>query len=127
MINLLANTADQIVYLTLDEGRQYYDTVFTDYLLILTREENSNTGDTLAQVVTIVSESTRATKIELTTVGLTQVGRYRYEVYGQNSDSNTDPTDASVVGQVEMGLCIFTDNTVYFETIDLTIPDDITS
>jgi hypothetical protein len=127
MINLIANTADQIVYLTLDEGRQYYATAFTDYLLILTREENSNTGDTLAQIPTIVSESARATKLLLTTVGLTQTGRYRYEVYGQNSDSNLDPTDASVVGQVEMGLCIFTDSTVYFEELDLTIPDDITS
>jgi hypothetical protein len=65
------------------------------------------------------------TKIRLTTVGLLDAGRYHYEVYGQNSDANTDPTDASVVGKVEEGLMILSNGTNYFDVSTPTIPVDV--
>jgi hypothetical protein len=127
MIYLQPNTAAQTLYLTLNEGRTYFTTAFTNYLLVLTREENSTTGFDLAQVVVVVYENTRTTKITVTTVGITSPGKYRYDVYGQNSANNTDPEDASVVGLVERGLCEIADLTVYFDSPNITIPNDVIS
>ena len=125
MIYLTTNTANQQVYLSLDEARQYYSTAFTNYLIILTHEENSTTGNDLAQVATIVSESVRVTHLTITTIGLTLAGRYRYEVYGQNSAINTNPTNAAVVGIVERGYAVLNDNTSWFDVPVNTIPNDI--
>lgn len=125
MIYLNTNTANQTVRLSLDEGRQYYATAFTDYLIVITHEENSTVGDELAQVATIVAENRRYTQLTITTATLTLAGRYRYEVYGQNSNSNTDPTDASVVGLIERGTAVLTDNTIYYDVADPSIQDDI--
>jgi magnesium-transporting ATPase (P-type) len=125
MIYLTTNTANQQVYLSLDEARQYYSTAFTHYLIILTHEENSTTGSDLAQVATIVNETVRVTQLTITTVGLTLAGRYRYEVYGQNSAVNTNPTNAAVVGIVERGYAVLNDNTNWFDVPVNTIPNDI--
>jgi len=125
MIYLNTNTANQQVYLSLDEARQYYSTAFTHYLIILTHEENSTTGNDLAQVATIVNETVRVTQLTITTVGLTLAGRYRYVVYGQNSSSNTNPTNAAVVGIVERGYAVLNDNTSWFDVPINTIPNDI--
>lgn len=125
MIYLATNTANQLLYLSLDEGRQYFSTAFTHYLMILTREENSTTGQDLAQVVDIVSENTRYTEIEITTVGLTFAGRYRYEVYGQNSASNTDPNNAAVVGLVQRGYAVLSDGQSDRVIPEITIPDSV--
>jgi hypothetical protein len=46
-------------------------------------------------------------------------------VYGQNSSSNINPTNASVVGLVEKGLMILQDGTIYFDVSTPTIPVDV--
>jgi hypothetical protein len=125
MVYLNTNTANQTLRLTLDEARQYFSTAFTHYLLILTHEENSTAGNELAQVAVIVNESQRITTLTVTTVGLTLPGRYRYDVYGQNSAVNTDPNDAVVVGLCERGLAQLTDGAIYYEIPNITIQDDI--
>lgn len=125
MIYLPVNTANQTIYLSLDEARQYYATAFTHYLIVLTHEENSTVGDSLAQVATIVNENVRITQLSVTTVGLTLAGRYRYEVYGQNSAVNINPTNAAVVGIVERGYVVLTDNTTWFDVPPSIIPNDI--
>lgn len=122
---LTTNQAGQIMRLALDESRQYFATAFTHYLLILTHEENSTTGTYLAQVPTIVNENQRITTLTVTTVGLTLAGRYRYEVYGQNSAVNTDPNDASVVGLCRIGWAVMSDATTYYDLPTITINDDI--
>jgi hypothetical protein len=122
MVYLNTNTANQYAWLSLDEGRQYFNVAFTNYLLILTYEM---TGEQLAQVVTVITENERVTKIRLTTVGLTDAGKYKYDVYGQNSNSNLDPTDASVVGLVERGSMILSNGTIYFDVSTPTIPVDV--
>jgi hypothetical protein len=119
---LNTNTANQNAWLSLDEGRQYFNVAFTDYLLILTYEM---TGEQLGQVVEVLTENERVTKIRLTTVGLTDAGKYKYDVYGQNSAVNLDPTDASVVGLVERGSMILQDGTIYFDVSSPTIPVDV--
>ncbi len=122
MVYLNTNTANQYAWLSLDEGRQYFNVAFTHYLLVMTFEM---TGEKLEQVVVVINENERVTKIRLTTVGLLDAGRYHYEVYGQNSDTNTDPTDASVVGKVEEGLMILSNGTNYFDVSTPTIPVDV--
>jgi hypothetical protein len=92
---------------------------------VLTHEENSTTGEELAQVATIVNENVRITQLSVTTVGLTLAGRYRYEVYGQNSAVNINPSNAAVVGIVERGYVVLTDNTTWFDVPPVTIPNDI--
>jgi hypothetical protein len=120
---LVTNTANQTLRLTLDEARQYYAETFTHYLLIITHEENSEGGNALAQVATIILENQRITTLQVTTVGLTLPGRYRYEVYGQNSSSNLIPTNASVVGLCEKGLIQLTNNTEYYDVPTINIPN----
>lgn len=122
---LTTNQAGQIMRLALDESRQYFASTFTHYLLILTHEENSTTGTDLAQVPTIVNENQRITTLTVTTVGLTLAGRYRYEVYGQNSAVNTNPNDASVVGLCRIGWAVMSDATTYYDLPNITINDDI--
>jgi magnesium-transporting ATPase (P-type) len=125
MIYLQVNNNNQFIYLSLDEARQYYATPYTHYLMVLTHEENSTTGEELAQVATIVNENVRITQLSVTTVGLTLAGRYRYEVYGQNSAVNINPSNAAVVGIVERGYVVLTDNTTWFDVPPVTIPNDI--
>jgi len=125
MVYLNTNTAAQTLRLSLDEARQYYSTAFTDYLLLIYHEENSNVGNSIAQVPPIVVENQRYTELTVTTIGLTLPGRYRYDVYGQNSNSNTDPNDASVVGICERGYLYLNDSGVYFDVPTITIQDDI--
>ena len=122
MVYLNTNTANQDAWLSLDEGRAYFNVAFTNYLLVLTYEM---TGEQLAQVVVVINENERVTKIRLTTVGLVDAGKYKYDVYGQNSDDNLDPTDASVVGLVERGSMILQDGTIYFDVSTPTIPVDV--
>ena len=122
MVYLNTNTANQYAWLSLDEGRAYFNVAFTHYLLVMTYEM---TGEQLAQVIEVINENERVTKIRLTTVGLVDAGRYHYEVYGQNSSSNTDPTNASVVGLVEKGLMILQDGTIFFDVSSPTIPVDV--
>jgi hypothetical protein len=125
MIRLLPDTADQTVVMTLDESRILLDESFTHYLLVITREENSVTGEDLAQVPTVLADNTRYTQLEVTTEGLTVAGQYRYVVYGQNSSSNLDPNDSSVVGELEIGWLELYTNDNYISQRNTTIPNDI--
>jgi len=125
MIYLISNTSSQTIYLSLDEARQYFATAYTHYLIVITREENSTTGEEIAQVAVIVNENARITQLTITTVGLTLAGRYRYEVYGQNSAVNIVPTNVAVVGLVERGYMVLTDNEIFYDVPVVTINNDV--
>jgi len=125
MIYLNTAQGNQTIYLSLDEGRQYFATAYTHYLLVLTHEENSTTGTQLAQVATIVSESVRVTQLTITTVGLSLAGRYRYVVYGQNSSSNINPANVAVVGVVERGYAVLNDAATFYDVPTNVITNDI--
>lgn len=120
MIYLQFNTASQTAYFTLDEGRSFYSTSFTHYLLVMVLDGVGveQSGTKLAQVLSVANENTRATEVVLTTVGLTNHGTYQYYVYGQNSSSNIDPLNVSVVGLVERGTLIIQNTTDSFEIIE---------
>lgn len=110
MLVLTPNQANQTARLTLNEGRSIVGE-YTHYLLVLSFDDTGVTTDNeLAQVVTVTDETARVTTFTCTTVGLEYEGKYYYKVYGQNSSSNTDPDNGSVVGLVEQGHAIITSN-----------------
>jgi hypothetical protein len=125
MIYLQTNQIQQTVFLSLDETRQYFATPFTHYLFILTHEENSTTGRKWPQVATIVNENVRITELSISTDRITLAGRYRYDVYGQNSANNINPNNASVVGLLKRGYAVLNDTTSWFDVPINTIPNDI--
>ncbi len=124
MITLQVNMNDQIVRLTLNEAVQFLP-AYTHYLLVLTHEENSTTGNTKYQIPSLLLENQRITEIEISTIGLLIAGRYRYEVYGQNSSSNLDPDNPAVVGLAERGWMLLVDDQAYYDLPDINLSDDI--
>ena len=132
MIYLLKNTAAQLLYLTLKEGELLLANTYTDYLLELTNEQ---TLEKLYAIPTQIAQNDRYTTIQIGTNANTPLAasllinypaRFSYIVYGQNSSSNLDPTNAVVEGVIEKGYLIVEDiTTPRFTEPNLTIDSDI--
>ena len=127
---LQTNTASQTLLLSLEEGALLLSS-FTDYLLVI---QNEITLEIFAVIPTLISTNERITELSISTnannavngsILITEGGRYNYIIYGQNSNSNLDPTDADVVGELKRGFFQFTTLTQYFDQPSLTIPNDI--
>jgi hypothetical protein len=129
MIHLLPNTAQQFAYFTPFEARKFLP-AFAQYLLIL---ESQATKATFACILNLVADNERYTKVGIGTneadpegssVLITESGLYTYKIYGQNSETNTDPEDAVVVGICEVGTCKISDQPAW--TIpNVSIPDNV--
>lgn len=132
MIYLLKNTAAQLLYLSLKEGELLLANTYTDYLLELTNEQ---TLEKLYAIPTQIAQNDRYTTIQIGTNANTPTAasllinypaRFSYIVYGQNSSTNLDPTDAVVEGVIQMGYLIVEDlTTPRFTEPNLTIDSDI--
>jgi hypothetical protein len=132
MIYLLKNTAAQLLYLSLKEGELLLANTYTDYLLELTNEQ---TLEKLYAIPTQIAQNDRYTTIQIGTNANTPTAasllinypaRFSYVVYGQNSSTNLDPTDAVVEGIIQMGYLIVEDlTTPRFTEPNLTIDSDI--
>ncbi len=130
MITLNPNSAsEQFIYLTLQEAKKDFDT-FTNYLVIFTNEASK---DSLYMIGNVATDNARYTKLSVFTnqplatsgrVLLTETGQYTYKVYGQNSASNLDPTNAAVVALIEEGTLTVPGETGY-SIPSITIPDNI--
>lgn len=127
---LQTNTASQTLLLSLEEGVLLLPS-FTDYLLVI---QNEITLEIFAVIPTLISSNERITELSVSTntddavngsILIVEGGRYNYVIYGQNSNSNLDPTDADVVGELKRGFIQFTTLTQYFDQPSLTIPNDI--
>jgi hypothetical protein len=133
MIYLLKNTAAQLLYLSLKEGELLLSNSYTHYLLELTNEQ---TLQKLYAIPTKIAENDRYTTIQIGTNANTPTAasllinypaRFSYIVYGQNSSTNLDPTNAAVEGVIEKGYLIVEDiTTPRFTEPNLTIDNDIT-
>ena len=129
MIHLNPNSADeQFIYLTLAEMKKDFD-AFTNYLIIL---ENMASTEQHAFVGDVEVDNARYTKISVYTnqplgsssrVLLTETGLYTYKAYGQNSSTNLNASDVSVVGLLEQGTLNVAGATGY-EIPDINIPDN---
>jgi hypothetical protein len=132
MIYLLKNTAAQLLYLTLKEGELLLANPYTNYLLELTNEQ---TLEKLYAIPIQIAQNDRYTTIQIGTNANTPLAasllinypaRFSYIVYGQNSSTNLDPTNAVVEGVIEMGYLIVEDiTTPRFTEPNLTIDNDI--
>jgi hypothetical protein len=127
---LQTNTASQTLLLSLEEGILLLPS-FTDYLLVI---QNEITLEIFAVIPTLISTNERITTLSISTnaddavngsILIVEGGRYNYIIYGQNSNSNLDPADADVVGELKRGFIQFTTLTQYFDQPSLTIPNDI--
>lgn len=130
MITLLPNSStEQFFYLTLQEAKKDFD-AFTNYLVEFRSLSSEEEFYFIADVVT---DNARYTKISINTdadqptaghILLTESGQYSYRVWGQNSTTNLDPTDATVVAMIERGTLTVTGETGY--TIpSIPIPDNV--
>jgi len=132
MIYLIKNTAAQLLYLTLKQGELLLSNTYTHYLLELTNEQ---TLQKLYAIPTKIAENDRYTTIQIGTNANTPTAasllinypaRFSYIVYGQNSSTNLDPTNAVVEGVIEKGYLIVEDiTTPRFTEPNLTIDNDI--
>ena len=132
MIYLLKNTAAQLLYLTLKEGELLLANPYTHYLLELTNEQ---TLEKLYAIPIQIAQNDRYTTIQIGTNANTPTAasllinypaRFSYVVYGQNSSTNLDPSDAVVEGVIQMGYLIVEDlTTPRFTEPNLTIDSDI--
>ena len=132
MIYLIKNTAAQLLYLTLKEGELLLANTYTHYLLELTNEQ---TLQKLYAIPLQIAQNDRYTTIQIGTNANTPLSasllinypaRFSYIVYGQNSSTNLDPTNAVVEGVIEKGYLIVEDiTTPRFTEPNLTIDNDI--
>lgn len=127
MIHLLPNSASNTVNVTPFEARKFLS-AFTYYLLELT---NQATQEKHYAVPVLTYDNERYTQLDLPTnsdtlnaVLITESGLYTYKIWGQNSPTNLDPADASVVGICEVGPCRVSDEPAW--TIPaVSIPDNV--
>lgn len=89
--------------------------------------------DTFAMVGNVDADNSRYTKLSVFTnqplgtagrVYLTQSGQYTYDVYGQNSSTNLNPTSGDVVALIEEGTLSVSGETGY-AIPSISIPDNI--
>jgi hypothetical protein len=130
MIHLNPNSSDeQFIYLTLQEAKKDFE-AFTHYLVIFTSMASQ---DTFAMVGNVDADNSRYTKLSVFTnqplgtagrVYLTQSGQYTYDVYGQNSSTNLNPTSGDVVALIEEGTLSVSGETGY-AIPSISIPDNI--
>ncbi len=130
MLRLLPNTADQEIFLTLFEKKKFLP-AFENYLMVITNEASR---EDWALIIDPTTDNNRYTKAIISTdnldptngeVLIEQTGQFWYFIYGQNSTTNLDPTDASVVGLVEKGVIQVITQESYYNVPDITIPDTI--
>lgn len=111
MLYLSPNTSGQTLYTTAYEGRQWLSEAFEQYLIVFYQ----NMGDTsYAFIGNVDSDNYRYTNFDIDTndddptngnilIPEEINGFFNYIIYGQNSTTNLDPLDSSVVGEVERG------------------------
>jgi len=128
MIHLQPNTSDNIVYLTLYEKKKDFAT-FTNYLFKLVHQTSF---EEYFFVATVNVDNERYTKITVSTdvadtnnILMVENGYMYYYVYGQNSEKNLDPTDASVIGEIEVGTVSVPSGDTYFTPNPAPINDKV--
>jgi hypothetical protein len=128
---LQTNTAFQTLLLSLKEGSLLFDTTYTDYLLMI---QNEITLETYYVIPTQISENDRVTTLAISTnddnptngsIYVTNGGRYNFIIYGQNSDTNLDPQNAVVVGEIKRGFIQMETLINYYDQPNIIIPSDI--
>lgn len=128
MINFTPNSQTTVVVQPF-QARKYLPS-FTHYLLEL---ESVATGAKYTLIFTPSIDNERYTKFVLYTnsnipvsgsVLITESGRYYYRIYGQNSSTNLNVNDSSVVGLCEVGYATATGEDAW-STPSINIPNNV--
>lgn len=128
---LQTNTASQTLLLSLKEGSLLFATTYSNYLVVI---QNEITLETFYVIPSTISENDRITTLAISTnnddptngsILVLNGGRYNFIVYGQNSDTNLDPTSADVVGEIKRGFIQFETLVNYYDQPNIVIPSDI--
>jgi hypothetical protein len=128
---LQTNTANQTLLFSLKEGSLLFDTTYTDYLLVI---QNEVTLELFYVIPIQISENDRVTTLSISTndddptngsILVVDGTRYNFIIYGQNSDTNLDPTNAVVVGEIKRGFIQMETLINYFDQPNIIIPSDI--
>ena len=128
---LQTNTAYQTLLLNLKSGSLLFATTYTNYLVVI---QNEITLETFYVIPSTISENDRITTLAISTnnddptngsILVVNGGRYNFVVYGQNSDTNLDPTSADVVGEIKRGFIQFETVVNYYNQPNIVIPSDI--
>jgi hypothetical protein len=131
MTYLQINTASQMAFLTLKEGHLLYSNPIAYYLLEIKHETSLKTKYC---ILNVLEENDRYTKVSIGTdvddalnsaILIEDIGRWSYIVYGQDNNTNLDPTDSSVIGIVEKGYIEIGSSAVYFKDPTLSLPEDV--
>lgn len=128
---LQTNTASQTLLLNLKSGSLLFATTYTNYLVVI---QNEITLENFYVIPSTISENDRITTLAISTnaddptngsILVLNGGRYNFIVYGQNSDTNLDPTSADVVGEIKRGFIQFEILVNYYDQPNIVIPSDI--
>lgn len=128
---LQTNTASQTLLLNLKSGSLLFATTYTNYLVVI---QNEITLETFYVIPSTISENDRITSLAISTndddstngsILVVNGGRYNFIVYGQNSDTNLDPTSGDVVGEIKRGFIQFETVVNYYNQPNIVIPSDI--
>lgn len=128
---LQTNTAFQTLLLNLKSGSLLFATTYTNYLVVI---QNEITLENFYVIPSTISENDRITTLAISTnaddptngsILVLNGGRYNFIVYGQNSDTNLDPTSADVVGEIKRGFIQFETLVNYYDQPNIIIPSDI--
>ena len=129
MIHLRPNSQSNRVVVNPYQARKYLST-FTTYLMVL---RNDATEEEIYLIPEVEEDNERYTRIGLPTnsdapldgsIRLDESGLYTFKIWGQNSTTNLDPTDATVVGICEVGACKVSD-TLPWTIPTISIPDNV--
>jgi hypothetical protein len=129
MIRLLPNKAAQSMYLSPFQARKYLLT-FTQYLMEI---KSMATSKTYTVILAVSADNSRYTLAKIGThqdraisgdIKIEDTGLYTFTIYGQNSSSNLDPKNATVVGKCQQGIVQIIGAEAW-TTPDITVPNNV--
>lgn len=132
MIHLAPNAATNLIYVQPYQARKFLST-FTHYLVVFTELATAATHPVVLSTPLVDNErytqarvptDGTAGAVEAGKVRILDSGMYTYKIYGQNSSSNLDPSDSSVVGVCERGMARVTAE-AHWTTPSISIPDNV--
>jgi len=117
------------MYLTLQDKDKYLPT-YTNSLVEL---KNILSNETYYFIAVLGVDTERYSRVDVGldtddavngSIQITESGQYKYTIYGQNSSTNLNPEDISVIGIVEVGKALLVTQSNYFTTYNPTIPPE---
>lgn len=130
MVTLLPNTASQFIYLSLGDRVKDF-AAFTNYLVEF---ENQLSNKKYYLIGDPSVDNSRYTKLAISTnvddatagdIKIEETGLFNYAIYGQNSSTNLDPANATVVGTIAKGVLKVLTQETYYNAQTADIPSNV--